>query len=1298
MRYKFSENNRKTYAKLPFFLSYRKMTVVRNENTPATEGASTDNRVSYFRLFRFATKWELFLIFLATILAAVSAATMPMIIVVFGEFSTILIERKFSVGASSETILLWMFGGGKVLDNATWEESRVEIINDSESYLIWLSILAAIQFVASVMFVDIFNYTALKQITRIRVRFFQAIVRQEMSWYDNSHDNNFASRLTDDIDKIRDGMSEKLGMFLMLMLTFLICIIISLVYGWKLSLVILACLPVLIVCNFFVLKFQSALTAKELDAYSNAGAVAEEVLSSIRTVVAFGGEEKEADRYAQRLKPAQKAGRRKGAFSGLGEGLLRMFSYSINSLAFWYGVTLILEDRTKAVKEYTPAILMIVFFGILVGSENMAKAGPFLEAFATARASAYAIFKVIDRESAIDPMAETGKIINTGMRGDVEFNGVSFHYPSRPDVPILKNLNISVGHGQTIALVGHSGCGKSTILQLLQRFYDPTGGKVCVDGYDIKQLNTSWLRSNIAVVGQEPCLFATSVKENIRCGKPDATQKEIENAAKSSGVHDFIISLPDGYDTQVGELGAQMSGGQKQRIAIARALIQNPKILLLDEATSALDSQTEKLVQDTLERASKGRTTIIVTHRLASIRKADRIVLMDRGIVLEDGTHFDLMKLQGKYYNLVRVDSLQSAQADNVVVEKDEEKIKKRKDSKRELTKFDNHVHFEENSLKVNNDDGKEDKINSFRIFLRILRMTRAEWCYLILGAIAAGLIGMSYTAFAILLGDIYGALSIEDPEEVQAETNILCIAFLIVGIITATSCFLQNFMFNTTGVNLTTRLRSKAFRSIMRQEMAWFDQDFNSVGALTARLSGDAANVRSAVGQPIGGIIQAITTLVVGISVAMVYSWKLALVCMCFVPLVLGSVIFEAKFMTTSFMAEKKAIEEATKIATEALLNIRTVASLRQESNMVGRYSKEIQNVERSVKRKLMFRGSVFSIGQSAPMFAYAVALYYGGVLVANEGVSYENLIKVSDSLLYAAMMLGQSLAFVPSLTAAFLAAHRLFQIIDRKPIIQSPKDINDNKRQEYESTVTYASVEFSYPTRSEVPVLQGLDLKVLSGKTVALVGPSGCGKSTCVQLLQRFYDPDNGRIFLNSEEISSEIEIPNLRGKIGIVSQEPVLFDRTIAENIAYGDNSKEVSLAEVIEAAKQANIHSFITSLPLGYDTSLGTKGTQLSGGQKQRIAIARALVRNPKILLLDEATSALDAESEQIVQQALELAKSGRTCLIIAHRLSTIQNADIICVIQGGRVIEQGTHDELLARGGFYSKLYITQPIN
>lgn len=291
---------------------------------------------------------------------------------------------------------------------------------------------------------------------------------------------------------------------------------------------------------------------------------------------------------------------------------------------------------------------------------------------------------------------------------------------------------------------------------------------------------------------------------------------------------------------------------------------------------------------------------------------------------------------------------------------------------------------------------------------------------------------------------------------------------------------------------------------------------------------------------------------------------------------------------------------------------------------------------------------------------------------------------------------MLGQTLAFAPSFTAAFGSGHRLFQIIDRQSSIISPEIFNRNRKPDKGSTAIFKQVDFRYPTRPDVPVLQSLNLEVSEGKTVALVGASGCGKSTCIQLLQRLYDPENGRIYLGLDEISSDISIKDLRKKMSIVSQEPILFDRTIAENIAYGDTSKGSNLSDIMDAAKMANIHDFIVSLPLGYDTKLGSKGTQLSGGQKQRVAIARALVTNPKVLLLDEATSALDLQSEKVVQSALDLARSGRTCLVIAHRLSTIQNADLICVIQNGQVCEQGTHNQLMAMGGFYSRLYKNQP--
>lgn len=280
----------------------------------------------------------------------------------------------------------------------------------------------------------------------------------------------------------------------------------------------------------------------------------------------------------------------------------------------------------------------------------------------------------------------------------------------------------------------------------------------------------------------------------------------------------------------------------------------------------------------------------------------------------------------------------------------------------------------------------------------------------------------------------------------------------------------------------------------------------------------------------------------------------------------------------------EKKGIEAIAKLATESVSNIRTVASLSLEPHIIARYSTELAKMEKTIRRKLAFRGFVNSTGQSIPFFGYSLAFYYGGLLVANEGIHFKNIIKVCEALLFSTMMIGQSLALAPAFTAAFAAGHRLFQIEDRKAKVQSPKICNPKSSPDNGSNVKFNQVHFKYPTRPNMKILQNLSLDVLEGKTVALVGPSGCGKSTCIQLLQRLYDPDNGRIYVGQDNISSDISLPDLRSKLSIVSQEPILFDRTIAENIAYGDNSRVVAMIEIIEAAKTANIHEFIVSLPM------------------------------------------------------------------------------------------------------------------
>lgn len=417
--------------------------------------------------------------------------------------------------------------------------------------------------------------------------------------------------------------------------------------------------------------------------------------------------------------------------------------------------------------NYFNCFCLQTFFGLIVGAENIAKLSPFLESFATARGSATTIFGIIDRKSKIDSQSNDGKINNFGVKGNIEFRNVSFTYPSRKDVPILRGISFTVKAGQTVALVGSSGNGKSTCIHLLQRFYDPDNGDVLIDDCDIKQLNISLLRSNMALVGQEPVLFSTTIGENIRYGKPDASEAEMISAAKYSGAHEFISRLPEGYKTAVGEKGCQLSGGQKQRIAIARALIQNPKILLLDEATSALDYQSEKFVQRTLDDLSKGRTTIVVSHRLSAIRNADRILYIEKGRVLEDGSHGELLALKGNYYNMVASGTLDDEENhgknDEDVNEKHgtHEKLHDKK-----LFRMRSHSYSQPEDTDIfteSIDDSSYETINEkakityWKTLKRILKLAQPEWIYLFLATIGAIIVGATPPIFAVLFGEFYG-------------------------------------------------------------------------------------------------------------------------------------------------------------------------------------------------------------------------------------------------------------------------------------------------------------------------------------------------------------------------------------------------------------------------------------------------------------------------------------------------------------------------------------------------------------
>uniref|UniRef100_A0A8D2LUR4 ABC-type xenobiotic transporter n=1 Tax=Varanus komodoensis TaxID=61221 RepID=A0A8D2LUR4_VARKO len=1080
-------------------------------------------------------------------------------------------------------------------------------------------------------FIEIWAFvtSSARQTTRIRKKFFFSVLHQEMGWFDTIQTGTLNTRLTDDINTIHEGIGIKIGIIIEVFSTFVSGIIIAFAYGWKLTLVTLCIAPLLVASGFVWSYLLAVLTTKELLAYAKAGAVAEEVLSAIRTVVAFNGQAKAMSRYDSNLEEARTVGMKKTIAKNITMGISKFVVLSGYALGFWYGTKLSVDEKNN----YSIGVILIVLVDVFLGSLMFAQIFPNVENVSNARGAAYEVFKVIKKPCQLDSSSGEG-FKPDKLRGEIEFKNISFSYPSRPDV--LKGLNLKIQPGKTIAVVGSSGCGKSTTIQLLQRFYDPVEGQVTIDGHDIRTLNIKWLRENIGIVSQEPVLFGTTIAGNIRYGREDITDAEIEQAAKEANAYDFISKLPDRFNTMVGERGAQLSGGQKQRIAIARALARNPKILLLDEATSALDTQSESIVQAALDKARTGRTTIVIAHRLSTIRTADVIVGFAKGVLAEQGTHEELMAQKGIYHDLVM--------------------------------------------QQVTRDTGSKQVIEKLPEvpYSRILALNKPEFCYIVVGVIAAAIGGCVSSAFAFLVGKIIG--------DFVSPTSYKILLFKMLS-------HFPGFTFAKSGDTLTMRLRSLSFKALLQQDIGWFDDPKNGTGILLTRLATDASQVKGATGSWLALLI--LTTFAVGsaVVVALAHGWQVTLLIMACMPVFAGLQAICVKFLTGYVAKDQKALHEAGRISTEAIENIRTVAALTSEDTFFEKYKASLEVPYRDSLKKALLISTSYAIAQGSSFFVHAIIFRFGAWAVSHCFITSEQLFIVFVLILFASLELSRANSLAPDFGKSKIAAQRIFQLLDHKPLIDSYSERGE-KLEKFEGNIEFRDVHFVYPARAEVQVLQGLSIQVTKGQTLALVGSSGCGKSTSIQLLERFYDPRSGQVLADGVDTKC-LHIQWFRSRLGLVQQEPVLFDCSIAENIQYGDNSRVVSQEEVEAAAKAANIHQFIFSLPEKYNTRVGDNGVQLSGGQKQRIAIARALVRKPEILLLDEATSALDTESEKIVQQALDEARKGRTCIVIAHRLSTIQTSDIIAVICNGKVMEHGTHNQLLTLKGFYYALVNAQ---
>ncbi|KAK9149264.1 hypothetical protein Scep_008021 [Stephania cephalantha] len=1047
--------------------------------------------------------------------------------------------------------------------------------------------------------------------------------------------------------------------------------------SWKVSLVVFSVTPVMMACGIAYKAVYVGLTSKEEMSYRKAGIIVEQAISSIRTVFSFVLEDQFAKKYEDFLEKMVPFGSKIGFAKGAGMGVIYLVTYSTWALAFWYGSLLVAKGEIKGGEA------IACFFGVNVGGRGLALSLSYFAQFSQGTVAASRVFEIIERVPEIDPYTLEGRIL-TNVKGRIEFNGVTFAYPSRPTTPILCSINLFIQSSKTTAFVGASGGGKSTIFALIERFYDPMEGTISLDGHDLRILQVKWLRSQISMVGQEPVLLASTILENVMMGKDGANRREAIAACIAANAHSFISNLPLGYDTQVGERGVQLSGGQKQRIALARAIIKNPKILLLDEPTSALDPESESAVQQAIEKISKGRTTLVIAHRLATIKNSDTIVVLDNGSIAEIGDHRHLKDQGGVYHNLVKLASEQiinnSAKVNQNRSVNYEKSINEMSRSRYEhdLSRSRNAKQLQgeqQEDLEEPISEPKQEKIQVFEI----LRLQKPELPVLFVGFFFSILAGAILSIFPLLLGQALNSYFNPDKSRIKREVKFL--AFGLVGLGFGCIIFMtsQQGFCGLAGTKLTKRVRGHLFQAILKQEPGWFDFDENSIGALVSKLSVDCVSFRSVLGDKFSVILMGLSSAVVGLVACFCLDWRLTLLATALTPFTLGA-SYLSLIINIGPKLDNSSYARASSIAASAISNIRTVATFGAQEQLVSSFNQALTEPKKKSLRRSQLIGLALGLFQGSMYGAYTLTLFVGAYLIKKDLVSFGDVAKIFLILVLSSFSVGQLAGLAPDTSTASTAIPGVFDVINRKPLIDAVSGKGKKLDGSRKLNIEFKMVSFAYPSRADTFVLKNFSLKIKGGTMVALVGASGSGKSTVIWLLQRFYDPRQGKIMIGGVDLR-EINVKWLRRQTALVGQEPTLFAGTIRENIGIG--SPNASWAEIEEAAKQSYIHSFISGLPQGYETQVGESGVQLSGGQKQRIAIARAILKNSKILLLDEASSALDLESEKHVQKALRNIAKRTTTVVVAHRISTIRTADRIGVMKDGAVAEFGTHDELMS---------------